>query len=294
MKKIRRVLALVLVVSSLLAVASVGVLADAIPGQRLAVFDDIGQMNSSTFTDVSSKTWCYSGVKTAYNKGIMLGYTDKTFRPNNNVSWAEAITIAARIHAAYNDNLIAEPEPERGLVHDLLQILLRARHAALGNSGGGKLSQSINRYNLAYLFAKTIDDQDMPKICDYAIGDLSSIPGYYKASVEKLYAAGVMIGVDSSYRFCGTSTTSRGQIATVIARLVEPALRQGHDSKVNTDMAAYEANLENDSIAVQIGKTNYCLYKGYDTVDTVSYGLYAVNASGREHQALQRSCRPVS
>ena len=79
-----------------------------------------------------------------------------------------------------------------------------------------KLSQSINRYNLAYLFAKTIDDQDMPKICDYAIGDLSSIPGYYKASVEKLYAAGVMIGMDSSYRFCGTSTTSRGQIATVI------------------------------------------------------------------------------
>ena len=42
MKKIRRVLALVLVVSSLLAVASVGALADAIPGQRLAVFDDIG------------------------------------------------------------------------------------------------------------------------------------------------------------------------------------------------------------------------------------------------------------
>ena len=67
MKKIRRVLALVLVVSSLLAVASVGALADAIPGQRLAVFDDIGQMNSSTFTDVSSKTWCYSGVLTAYN-----------------------------------------------------------------------------------------------------------------------------------------------------------------------------------------------------------------------------------
>ena len=91
-------------------------------------------MNSSTFTDVSSKTWCYSGVKTAYNKGIMLGYTDKTFRPNNNVSWAEAITIAARIHAAYNDNLIAEPS----MVHDLLQILLRARHAALGNPGGGK------------------------------------------------------------------------------------------------------------------------------------------------------------
>lgn len=280
MKKIRRVLALVLVVSSLLAVASVGVLADAIPGQRLAVFDDIGQMNSSTFTDVSSKTWCYSGVKTAYNKGIMLGYTDKTFRPNNNVSWAEAITIAARIHAAYNDNLIAEPSQNEAWFMTYYRYCSERGMLPSATPAVGKLSQSINRYNLAYLFAKTIDDQDMPKICDYAIGDLSSIPGYYKASVEKLYAAGVMIGVDSSYRFCGTSTTSRGQIATVISRLVEPALRQGHDSKVNADMAAYEANLENDSIAVQIGKTNYCLYKGYDTVDTVSYGLYAVSSAG--------------
>ena len=49
---------------------------------------------------------------------------------------------------------------------------------------------------------------------------------------------------------------------------------------------------ENDSIAVQIGKTNYCLYKGYDTVDTVSYGLYAVSSSGvkrRRSSAMFRS-----
>ena len=162
MKKIRRVLALVLVVSSLLAVASVGVLADAIPGQRLAVFDDIGQMNSSTFTDVSSKTWCYSGVKTAYNKGIMLGYTDKTFRPNNNVSWAEAITIAARIHAAYNDNLIAEPSQNEAWFMTYYRYCSERGMLPSATPAVGKLSQSINRYNLAYLFAKTIDDQDMP------------------------------------------------------------------------------------------------------------------------------------
>ena len=111
MKNFRRVLALVLVVGSLLAITSTGALADTIPGERLAVFDDVGRMNNSTFTDVSSLNWYYSGVKTTYNKGIMVGCGNKTFCPNNNVSWAEAITIAARIHAAYNDNLIGDPNP---------------------------------------------------------------------------------------------------------------------------------------------------------------------------------------
>ena len=57
MKNFRRVLALVLVVGSLLAITSTGALADTIPGERLAVFDDVGRMNNSTFTDVSSLNW---------------------------------------------------------------------------------------------------------------------------------------------------------------------------------------------------------------------------------------------
>ena len=65
MKKYRRALALVLVISSLFAITSVGALADTIPGERLAVFDNVGQMNSSTFTDVSSLNWYYTGVTIA-------------------------------------------------------------------------------------------------------------------------------------------------------------------------------------------------------------------------------------
>ena len=280
MKKFRRALALVLVVSSLLAVTSFGALADSIPGERLAVFDDVGQMNSNTFTDVSSSTWCYSGIKTAYNKGIMLGFTDKTFRPNSSVSWAEAIAIAARIHAAYNDNLIEEPRPNDAWYSVYYRYC--AEHDMLPSStpAANRLSQTINRYNLAYIFARTISAQDMPKISDYTIGDLSSIPAYYKASVELLYSSGIMVGVDAAKRFYGPGTTTRGQISAVISRIVEPALRLGHDSRVNADMAAYEANLENDSIAVQIGKVNYCLYKSYKTVDTVAYGLYKVTEDG--------------
>ena len=276
MKKFRRVLALLLVVSSLLSVMSAAALADSIPGERLAVFDDVAQMGGNTFTDVSSLTWCYSGIKTAYNKGIMLGFTDKTFRPSSTVSWAEAIVIAARIHAAYNDNLIEEPREGDAWYSTYYRYCYEHGMLPSGTPSSSGMSQSINRYNLAYIFSRTISAQDMPKISDYAIGDRSSIPSYYLASVELLYSSGIMIGVDAAKRFYGTSTTSRGQIATVIARIVEPALRQGHDSRINSDMAENESNLENDSVMVQVGSTSYCLYKNYKTVDTVGYSLYRV------------------
>ncbi len=280
MKKIRRMLALLLVVSSLLSIMSVGALADYVPGERLAVFDDVAQMGGNTFTDVNSGTWCYSGIKTVYNKGIMLGFTDKTFRPGNTVSWAEAIVIAARIHAAYNDNLIEERREGDAWYSPYYRYCVARNMLPSSTPAASGLDQSINRYDLAYIFSRTIEAQDMPNINDGSIGDLSSIPAYYRASVTLLYTAGIMIGFDSAGSFCGTRTTTRAQISTVISRLIEPALRQGHDSRINADMAETEANLENDSVAVEIGSTHYCLYKNYKTETTVGYGLYRLTADG--------------
>ncbi len=280
MKKIRRMLALLLVVSSLLSIMSVGALADYVPGERLAVFDDVAQMGGNTFTDVNSGTWCYSGIKTVYNKGIMLGFTDKTFRPGNTVSWAEAIVIAARIHAAYNDNLIEERREGDAWYSPYYRYCVARNMLPSSTPAASGLDQSINRYDLAYIFSRTIEAQDMPNINDGSIGDLSSIPVYYRASVTLLYTAGIMIGFDSAGSFCGTRTTTRAQISAVISRLIEPALRQGHDSRINADMAETEANLENDSVAVEIGSTHYCLYKNYKTETTVGYGLYRLTADG--------------
>ncbi len=285
MKKIRRVLAAALVVSCLLGIMPVGALADsAIPGERLAVFDDVAQMSGSTFTDVSASTWCYAGIKTVYNKGIMLGFTDKSFRPGSTVSWAEAIVIAARIHAAYNDNLIEERREGDAWYSTYYRYCVERNMLPSSTPAESKFGQSINRYDLAYIFSRTIEAQDMPKISGAGIGDLSSIPAYYRESVTLLYSAGIMIGYDAAGSFCGTRTTTRGQIATVISRLIEPALRIGSDTRINADMAQTEANLENDSVAVQLGSTYYCLYKNYKTETTVGYGLYKVASDGTSTQ----------
>jgi len=52
------------------------------------------------FKDVHSDDWFYQDVQTAYSYNIVQGYEDKTFRPNNGLSKAEATTIVG--NAIYN------------------------------------------------------------------------------------------------------------------------------------------------------------------------------------------------
>lgn len=283
MNKLRKALALILVVCCVVCAAPVSAAADGtVVGSGLAVFEDVAEMTNTTFADLSTEFWGYSGIKVAYDKGIMVGYENGNFGFDDEVTWAQALTIAARMHAAYFGNALNENLRPGDVWFDPFYRYCKAQGMLpVGCPTGAGLDKVINRYNLAYIFSRTIDKEDMPAISDLAINDAKSIPSYYKSSVQTLYSAGILIGIDKNNNFGGNASCTRAQIATVVARLVLPAERKGSDARVNSAMAPYEANLENDSVAVQIGSTYYCLYKNYETVDTVSYSLYS--SDGKTH-----------
>lgn len=54
---------------------------------------------AAAFADVPGGSWYAAGVSLAAEKGIMTGTGETTFSPRRSVSWAQAITIAARLHA---------------------------------------------------------------------------------------------------------------------------------------------------------------------------------------------------
>ena len=60
------------------------------------------------FSDVSTSSWYYSTVKTAYELGIFNGTSDTKFSPNKTLNADEMTALLARIHAAYYGNTIAE------------------------------------------------------------------------------------------------------------------------------------------------------------------------------------------
>lgn len=274
MKKTKKIIALFLALCCVLSLAPAS-LAD---GAGLNAFSSSGAMKKTTFSDLDSFAWYYQGINSAYNNGLMIGYPDGTFGPGRQITRAEAIMIAARVHSVYHGKTLPARRPtelwyvnayDYCASNGLLSTTLKQRSS---------LNSPINRYDLAYLFARTIDASDMPTISDISMNDLSSIPQYYRDSVLYMYRSGIMNGMYGS--FCGSSTATRAQIAAVAARLVEPYLRKGHDGRINSAMADFEANLENDSVAVKLGSTTYCLYKDYKTWDNDAYMLLARGDNG--------------
>ena len=63
---------------------------------------------SGNFSDVKETNWFYDNVKTAYELGFMNGKAEGKFDPNGNVTVAEGITMASRLHAIYNNTEVSD------------------------------------------------------------------------------------------------------------------------------------------------------------------------------------------
>lgn len=53
--------------------------------------------NPAAVTDINSDAWYAGDVEFAVNKGLMKGYEDKTFRPDNNMTRAEFVTAILKL-----------------------------------------------------------------------------------------------------------------------------------------------------------------------------------------------------
>lgn len=64
-----------------------------------AIISKLNNLSNPTeisYPDVKTQYWARDAIKNVVNTGIMTGYPDNTFRPNNNVTRAEAATIINR------------------------------------------------------------------------------------------------------------------------------------------------------------------------------------------------------
>ena len=62
---------------------------------------------SKNFTDVKSSDWFYNDVKTAVELGLVNGKSESTYAPNDNLTYAEAIKLAACMHQLYTTGKIS-------------------------------------------------------------------------------------------------------------------------------------------------------------------------------------------
>ena len=256
----------------------------------LGVFANVRTMDSTTFRDVDSLAWYFGGVCRAYDKGIMEGTAPRTFDPKGNVTWSQAVTIAARIHSRYN-GVTLNTVPAAGESW-YAPYLAYAKAAGLLPStcpqGAAVNTTAIDRSSIAYLLNKCISAADLPRISDKTVPDIASVGEEFQPAVNMMYSSGVLTGMDNNM-FNGEALTTRAQMATIITRLLMPSQRIGSDGMVNLEMADVEGSLENDCVAVKVGNYYYCAYKYYprNSSGTAGKQVFALYRTDGNDNALE-------
>lgn len=65
-----------------------------------------------TFTDITNKHWAYSNILIAIEKQLVNGYSNETFRPENNITRAESFVLVYRVLHLEQDNEEEQEKPE--------------------------------------------------------------------------------------------------------------------------------------------------------------------------------------
>lgn len=108
---------------------------------------------ASQFKDVPAGQWYTGFVNVAVANGIIKGYDDGTFKPNNNITEAEAVTMLLR-DLGYNDNLVGTwplnyimKAADLGVIGDTFASDAKATRAFVATTAVSTLNQGTVTYN---------------------------------------------------------------------------------------------------------------------------------------------------
>ena len=83
--------------------------------------DQVGEASTSPYPDVPNTHWAAGFVEAGVAAGLITGYSDGTFRPSNQITLAEGVTIILQLLGYSNEDFSgAYPTPQMALFHTSL------------------------------------------------------------------------------------------------------------------------------------------------------------------------------
>lgn len=186
-------------------------------------FDDVRTYPAGTFSDIEGK-WYVDNVKSVYRLGLMNGTGAGRFAPGNNVTAAEAVTMAARLHNTYYENGEEFKPFDGGKWYDPYVNYVKKHDMLAENYEYGR---PVTREEFAHILAAAFPEEalEAKRTGASAFADRAQI--VYRADVELLYMAGVINGVekDGQLYFKPGEPITRAEAAAIITRMAKPELR---------------------------------------------------------------------
>ena len=178
----------------------------------------------TSFSDVKRTAWYYNDVTECAKLGIVAGFENGTFRPDEKVSSVQLITMLTRTF--YNDKVEAAQKTKPAGTPWYWANKKVAEDVGMSNKLKAVDDNAMNRYemavalrNVAVNHGKSITS-DQSNAAINAIKEYTSIPSNYRTPVKTCYGLGIITGMADG-TFSGTQSMTRAQACTVIMRMLK-------------------------------------------------------------------------
>ena len=235
------------------------------PAEEAAPAPDLGPC--SLFPDVPDREWYAGYVERLAEAGVVNGYEDGLFRPNNDVTWGEALKLILLSSGFREQNPLKTGENEEPAHWASGYLDFAEKKGYLHAGSVADLDRAITRDEMADLCAAALELTAAEPTSPYADSE--------RESALKLFAAGIMEGSfdDGGSRvFKGGDRLRRSEICAVLTRVQDYVARTwilfaGYRVPINYDLAFNHYNAAGFSRDSQ-GRIRYS-----DGVTPVRYGI---------------------
>lgn len=180
-------------------------------------FLPIRSFAAMNFTDVPTDAWYYKDVKKAFEGGLINGKSATSFAPDDLLTYAEAVKLAACMHQKYTTGnvTIVNGSPWYQTYVDYCSFHKIIRRDYAWNS-------SATRAGYMEIFAKALPDAAWNVINEVPAGSIPDVPKDHPQAeaIYKLYRTGIVQGVNEEH-FCHPgSAIKRSEVAAILTRMM--------------------------------------------------------------------------
>ena len=181
-----------------------------------------------SFTDVAGNDWFAPFVIPAANAGWFTGNPDGSFGPNDSLTLAQVIVLAARLHAAHSGEQIPEAVEGGDWYVPYYTYCVDHEIVVAEEFDLSQINENATRFEMAAIWDKAAYPPRVAggvnEVADGFIPDLAESDAYGEI-VYRWYRSGILTG-DSEHNFNGEDGITRAEASVILchlAALVETA-----------------------------------------------------------------------
>ena len=176
------------------------------------------------FTDVATDEWYYSDVKGAYETGLINGMTATTFEPESNMTYAQAVKLAACMNQKYSTGSVTLTN---GSPNWWDSYVAYAKEKSIINKDYD-WNSNATRAGYVEIFAKALPEEALSAKNSIANGYIPDVTMVHPqaAAIYKLYRAGILTGMDEKGTFEPDNSIKRSEVAAILTRMMNESARK--------------------------------------------------------------------